>query len=255
MIEARNVSFAYRKSAPSVLKDVSCKIHQGDIVAILGLNGSGKSTFIKLLVGLEKAKGGEILYGGRSIGKINFHDRSKLFAYVSQKHSRVVGYSVKEYLSFGMANQLDFYESPGEEEEERISDIAVRFHIEHLLNKKINQISGGERQLVAICAALLQNSEAIILDEPTSALDYANQRNVLSALKEIAKEGKTIVLSTHNPNHALFLGSKVLLLSKGSVAGYGEAKDIITVDNLKPIYGEGICLSKDLDYQEISFRS
>ena len=254
MIDVKNVSFAYRAKAPNVLNGVSCNIQNGDIVAILGLNGSGKSTLIKLLVGLAKPESGEILYGGENLNKISYHKRSKLFAYVSQKHSRVVGYSVREYLSFGMSNQISFYEFPGKEEEKRIDEITSRFHIEHLVDKRIDQISGGERQLVAICSALLQNSESIILDEPTSALDYANQRNVLRVLKEISKEGKTIILSTHNPNHALFLDSKVLLLDKGRVAGFGESKDIITLENLQPIYGEGVCLSKDLGYQEISFR-
>ncbi len=254
MIEVRNVSFAYRKKDPNVLNGVSCEIQKGDIVAILGLNGSGKSTMIKLLVGLTKPSTGEILYDGADLNKISFHERSKLFAYVSQKHSRVVSYSVREYLSFGMSNQISFCESPGKDEEERIDAVASRFHIEHLLDKRVDQISGGERQLVAICSALLQNSESIILDEPTSALDYSNQRNVLRVLKEISKEGKTIILSTHNPNHALFLGSKVLLLNKGGVAGFGESKDIVTLENLQPIYGEGVCLSKDLSYQEISFK-
>ena len=254
MIDVNNVSFAYRKKTPNVLNDVSCEIQKGDIVAILGLNGSGKSTLIKLLVGLTKPSMGEVLYDGANLNKINYHERSKFFAYVSQKHSRVVGYSVREYLSFGMNNQISFYESPGKEEKEKIDSIASKFHVEHLLDKRIDQISGGERQLVAICSALLQKSEAIILDEPTSALDYANQRNVLRVLKEISKEGKTIILSTHNPNHALFLDSKVLLLDKGRVAGFGESKDIITLENLQPIYGEGVCLSKDLNYEEISFR-
>ncbi len=244
----------YRKKTPNILNDVSCEIQNGDVVAILGLNGSGKSTLIKLLVGLMKPGIGEIIYGGKNLNKISYHEHSKFFAYVSQKHSRVVGYSAREYLSFGMCNQISFYESPGKDEEERIDEIASRFHIERLLSERIDQISGGERQLVAICSALLQNSESIILDEPTSALDYANQRNVLRVLKGISKEGKTIILSTHNPNHALFLNSKVLFLNKGGLAGFGESKDIITLDNLQPIYGEGVCLSKDLDYQEISFR-
>ncbi len=255
MIEVQNISFSYRKKAPNVLCGVSCRINEGEIVVILGLNGSGKSTFIKLLSGLVKTNEGQILYKGRNINEIDFHQRSELFAYASQSQTKVIGYSVREYLSFGMANQIDFYQSPGEEEARRIEEIAARFHIEHLLDKKVNQISGGERQLVSICSALLQNSESIILDEPTSALDYANQRIVLSALKEIAKEGKTIILSTHNPNHALVLNSKVLLLNKGRLVKYGASKEIITVENLIPIYGEGICLSKELSYQEISFRA
>ena len=94
----------------------------------------------------------------------------------------------------------------------------------------------------------------MLLDEPTSALDMKNQNLVLSILKEIAKEGKTIILSSHNPNHALFLDANVILIHDGAVKEEGSAKELIKVEKLKPIYGDQVCVSNELGYEEISFK-
>ena len=137
---------------------------------------------------------------------------------------------------------------------EKVQLIAERLGITYLLDKKIGQVSGGERQIVFIACALVQESSIILLDEPTSALDIKNQNKVLSTLKEISKEGKTIILSSHNPNHALFLDSNVVLMNKGIISETGVAKDLITVDKLTSIYGDHVCYSDELGYREISFK-
>ena len=132
---------------------------------------------------------------------------------------------------------------------------AERFKITHLLDKKLGEISGGERQIVSICSAIIQDTNLVILDEPTSALDIKNQHTVLSIIKEIAEDlGKTFVLSSHNPNHALFLGSNVILLQNGKTSISGSAEEIITKEMLYEIYGENLCYSKELPYDEISFK-
>lgn len=131
----------------------------------------------------------------------------------------------------------------------------MQFGITHLLDKKLSEISGGERQIVAICAAIVQNTNLIVLDEPTSALDIKNQHAVLSIIKKIAKEQeKTFILSSHNPNHALYLDSNVLLLKNGTIVAQGQADDIVNIETLKAIYGEDICYTSDLAYKEISFK-
>ncbi len=137
---------------------------------------------------------------------------------------------------------------------ERVEITAECLHISHLLDKNLGEISGGELQIVLIACSLIQNTEILLLDEPTSALDMKNQNLVLSILKEVAKEGKTIVLSSHNPNHALYLDSNVVLLHEGAVRDEGSAKELIKVEKLKPIYGEHVCVSSELGYEEISFK-
>ena len=136
----------------------------------------------------------------------------------------------------------------------RVEAMAERLHISHLLDKNLGEISGGELQIALIACSLIQNTEILLLDEPTSALDMKNQNLVLSILKDVAKEGKTIILSSHNPNHALYLNSNVVLIHDGVIRDEGPAKELIKVEKLKPIYGDHVCVSNELGYEEISFK-
>ena len=253
-VRIENLCFKYdRKAEANTLSNVNLSIKSGTITLLLGLNGSGKTTLLKLLAGLEKAESGAIYYGNQEINGIGIRQRSKLFAYVPQHPNVTADIPVGDYLSFGTANSLDFYESPKKEQLDLVIRIAEKMRITHLLDKNIGEISGGERQIVLIACALIQSTPNIILDEPTSALDIKNQHLVLSLLKEVLAEGKTIVLSSHNPNHALYLDSDVVLIDKGKIKEVGPAKKMITVDVLKGIYGDSVCISRELGYNEISF--
>ena len=253
-IEVNDLTFGYSKGQ-TVLDCLSFQCKKGSINILLGLNGSGKTTLIKLLAGLLNPASGEIFLNGSKLTELSIRKRSKIMAYVAQRSSLIDDFSVKDYLLFGKVNQLNFYQSPGKAEIENVEQYAERFKITQYFNKKLGELSGGERQIVSICAAIIQNTEIVILDEPTSALDIKNQHVVLSLLKEIVnQEGKTFVLSSHNPNHALYLDCNAFLLKDGKILNRGKAADIITIEKLQPIYGNDICVSGDLPYQEITFR-
>lgn len=254
-IKINNVSFKYDKKALELtLNNINLEVVDSSINVLLGLNGCGKTTLLKLLAGLEKPLSGTIQYGEDELSKISIKERSKTFSYVPQ-HSYVIGdIPVYDYLLFGTTNTLAFYQTPGDKEMQKVYAVAERLGIIHLLDKNIGEVSGGERQIVFIACALIQDTPIILLDEPTSALDIKNQNKVLTVLKEISKEGKTIILSSHNPNHALFLDSNVILMNKGIIATHGGAKELITVEKLVPIYGEHVCYSDELGYREISFK-
>lgn len=254
-IKINNISFKYDKKTPELtLNDINLNLKEASINVLLGLNGCGKTTLLKLLAGLEKPLSGAIYYDEEELTKISIKERSKRFSYVPQ-YSYVIGdILVRDYLLFGTANKLAFYQSPGEEEKQLVASVSERLGITHLLDKNIGEVSGGERQIIFIACALIQDTPIILLDEPTSALDIRNQNKVLTVLKEISKESKTIILSSHNPNHALFLDSNVILMNKGVIATTGIAKDLITVEKLTSIYGEHVCYSDELGYREISFK-
>ena len=254
-VKINNLCFKYDKKAETnTLNGINIEIKSETINILLGLNGSGKTTLLKLLAGLEKPNEGTIEYGERDLNTISIKDRSKIFSYVPQHSNVTSDIPVFDYLTFGTANTLSFYESPKKEQYDLVNKIAERLNIKHLLQKNIGEISGGERQIVLIACALIQSTPVILLDEPTSALDIKNQHLVLSTLKEIIKEGKTIILSSHNPNHALYLNSNAILIDKGIIKEEGSAKELICVDKLREIYGDAVCVSKDLDYDEISFK-
>ena len=254
-IKTSNLSFKYdKKATKSVLNNINLEIKEGTVNVLLGLNGCGKTTLIKLLAGLEKPLEGAIEYNGKNLQDIRIRERAKIFSYVPQQANVTNDVPVRQYLSYGTTNTLAFYEHPGKEEMELVEETAKRLRVMHLLDKNLGEISGGELQTVLIACALIQRTPIMLLDEPTSALDMKNQNLVLSILKEIAKEGKTIILSSHNPNHALFLDANVILIHDGVVKEEGSAKELIKVEKLKPIYGDQVCVSNELGYEEISFK-
>ena len=253
MIIIKNLNFNYYKGTKKVINNLSVKIEKGTINILLGLNGCGKTTLIKLLSGLLEPTSGEIFYDKKLLKDISIKERSKIFSYVSQKSINSDDFNVKDYLTYGVVNSLKFYEHPKYEHEKEVLKVSKKLNIEHLLDKKIGQLSGGEKQIITIAAAIIQNTPVIILDEPTSALDLKNQNSVLSLLKEIAKDGKTIILSSHNPNHALFLNANVLLMNNGTIIKSGQSNEVIKKEQLKEIYGNSLCYSNELPYNEISF--
>ena len=255
-INIKNLSFKYSKNLKNVIDGLDLTIEKGTIMVLLGLNGCGKTTLIKLLAGLIYADDGSIEYGERNLRSISIRERSRLFSYVPQKTYIADDFYVKDYLTYGFVNALKFYETPKQEHLDKVKKLSEELNISHLLDKKMGKISGGERQIVTIASCLLQGTDIILLDEPTSALDLKNQNLVLTTLKKIASdEGKTIILSSHNPNHALFLESKVALMDKGRIVVSGESKELIKINVLKDIYGDSVCYSSELPYQEISFRN
>ena len=254
MIKIRNLNFRYSKKAKLVIKDLNLEIKEGTINTLLGLNGCGKTTLIKTIVGLLEPYDGEIVIDGTDLKNLSISKRAKIMSYVSQRNDNIDDFTVRDYLSFGMVNSTRFYEKPSQEKLSKIDEFAGALCITHLVDKKLGETSGGERQLISICSALLQDTKIILLDEPTSALDIVNQSLVLKNLRSICeREKKTIILTTHNPNHALYLNSIVYLMKDGCILDSGEAGEIISVERLKPVYGDSLVYSSEQDYKEVSF--
>lgn len=255
MIDVKKISFKYQDKGKIVLNNMSFSCEEGSVNVLIGLNGSGKTTLIKVLAGLFERYCGDVFIDGCNLKTLSIKERSIKMAYVAQRSGAIDDFSVFEYLSFGRLNKMSFYQCPSGEDKASVLNCANDFEINHLLDKKLCEISGGERQIVSICSALVQDTKLVILDEPTSALDIKNQHVVLSIIKKIAKEqGKTFILSTHNPNHALYLDGNVLLLKDGKIVTQGQACEVVTIDCLRTVYGDDICRSLELPYEEISFR-
>ena len=119
----------------------------------------------------------------------------------------------------------------------------------------MDRLSGGERQIVMICRAFIQGSRIIVLDEPLSALDFVNQNKVLKLLKDISGKGKTIIFTTHNPNHALFLDANVVFLSNKQIVAKGRAREVLSLTLLNDVYEHSIGMSKDQPYEEFSVKN
>ena len=236
-IEVNDLCFEYEKNKP-VLNNICFTVEQGAVVAILGKNGCGKSTLLDCIIGYNDFKSGSIKVNEQDIKELSDKELSKNIAYISQKTDINLDYSVLEFILFGRNCRLKFGASPTQPDYEIAKANAEKCGITHLLAKDINKLSGGERQLVFIARALTQESPIIIMDEPTASLDYGNQLKLYEIIKELQKDGKTIIFTTHNPEHVLYLDCLVAVVQSGKITKTGQAKDIITQTTLKEIYGD-----------------
>lgn len=250
-LETRDLSYSYH-AGQAVLSNISLEINEGTITVLLGLNGSGKTTLIKVLTGLLKPLKGTTFIESKDITQISPAALSKFISYVPQNISDDTDFAVLDYLTFGRMNTIKFYSSPKSEDYEKAKAVAEELGITDLLSEKMNELSGGQRQLVTIARAVVQDSEIIIMDEPTASIDYKFLNVVIRYIYKLKNRGKTIVLSCHNPSIPLLLNADVIVLERGKVKMTGKAREVLTLQTLCDIYGCDFIAGSQLPYEEAS---
>ncbi len=229
---------SYNAGATPVLKNVSFELKSGENLLILGENGSGKTTLFKLLLALLPPKSGEILLFDKPLKSYRRRDLAATFAYIPQYKANAFEFSVLEVVLLGCFYKSSIFGDYSKEQKERALQMLERLDIAHLKDRAYTQLSGGQRQLVFIARALMQDTPVIFMDEPTTGLDFANQIKFLHLLQKLNEEGKNYILTMHNLRQATFLGGKVLLLKRGEVLACGEASSVLSDENLVSIYGK-----------------
>lgn len=237
ILDVNNLSFGYEKNK-KVLDGVNLCIEEGSITAILGKNGCGKSTLLDCIIGYNEYKEGQVIIDNEDIKRLSHRELSKKVAYISQNTTINLDYTVLEFILFGRTCHLAFGSAPKEKDHKIAKENAEKLGIIHLLSKDINKISGGERQLAFIARALTQESKIIVMDEPTASLDYGNQLRLFEIIMGLKEKGKTIVFTTHNPEHVKLIDCDVAIINDGRIYRTGRANKIITKDMLKELYGD-----------------
>jgi iron complex transport system ATP-binding protein len=237
ILEVKNLSFGYEKNK-KVLDGVNLCIEEGSITAILGKNGCGKSTLLDCIIGYNDYDEGQVIIDKEDIKGLSPKNLSKKVAYISQNTTINLDYTVLEFILFGRTCHLAFGAAPKEKDYKIAKENAEKLGITHLLSKDINKISGGERQLAFIARALTQESKIIVMDEPTASLDYGNQLRLFEIIMDLKEKGKTIVFTTHNPEHVKLLNCDVAIINDGRIYCAGKANEIVTKEILEEIYGD-----------------
>ncbi len=220
MIAFENVSFAYESGEP-VIRDMSFRIEDGEAVGLIGANGAGKSTIMKLLLGLVQGEG-RILVDETEVNRDNLSTiRHKLGFVLQNSDNQMFMPTVYEDMMFGPLN----YMVSREEADKRVDEILDRLDLQHLKHKYNHKISGGEKRMAAIATVLAMEPEAILMDEPTSALDPYNRRIVINTIKELSQ---TKIITSHDLDMIMDTCSRVILISKGSIVADGKAEDILS---------------------------
>jgi len=237
--KVQNLKYSYDKEK-IVLNGINLEINEGEVLSILGRNGAGKTTFFKCLLGIENDIEGDVLLEGKDIRSLKEKDIASVVSFVPQAHSLSFGFTVFEYVLMGCAPKLGLFSRPGKEEKDAAFNALNVMGVTDFAHRQFEELSGGEKQVVAIARAIVSNPKLIFFDEPTAHLDFANQIKTLRLIMSLKERGFGVVVTSHDPNQALLLGGKTALLSSEGTLVFGNTKEIVTEENLRAIYGVDI---------------
>lgn len=232
------IDLHHRYTKDPVLRRLRFSVEAGEFFIIIGPNGSGKTTLLKIMAGIAPSTGGEVRIFDRPIERYPAQKRAATIAYVPQTSMPEFPFTVMETVLMGRAPYLGPLGIEGKRDLRIAREALVFTGVDHLADRKINQLSGGEQQRAAIARAICQQPDIILLDEPTAALDLAHQVRIMDLMERLKKEeGITVVMVSHDLNLAAMYGDRLLLLQSGRLAGLGSPHEVLTYRTLEQVYG------------------
>jgi iron complex transport system ATP-binding protein len=234
MLEVEDLSFGY--GARVVGEGVAFTLMRGEVLAVLGGNGCGKTTLFRTLLGLLPALAGKVVVDGLEVARLSPQGRARRFAYVPQQHAAPFAFTVTDAVLMGRAADVGWFAQPTADDRSLAAEALERVGIAQLARRPMTEISGGERQLALIARALAQGAGVLVLDEPTANLDYGNKLRVLREIERLRSEGRTILFSTHDPDHALAHADRALLVADGRMLALAAVADALTDEALSALY-------------------
>jgi len=242
VLQARKLAIGY--GARDVAIDIDLAVARGEVLCLLGPNGAGKTTLFKTLLGLIPARGGEIRLGGRPLADLTRRETARAMAYVPQAQVMEFAYTVLDLVLMGRTAHLGPFAAPGRMDRERAEAALADLGILDLAHAEANRISGGQRQLSLVARALAQDAPLLVMDEPTASLDLGNRLLVLEKVRALRERGYGIVFSTHDPDQARELATRVAVIAHGRLAAYGTPGETLTAETLSDVYGVPVRLER-----------
>ena len=233
MLSVENLNFRYSKFSKPVLNGASLDLQPGEVGILLGKNGSGKTTLFKNILGIHKPGSGSIRFEGENLLKMSRKERARRIAYVPQD----IHFGALTVFDSIMLGRVSYFGTrSGDEDYKAVEKILMDMHLEEYAFRMVDELSGGERQKIAIARAMAQEPKLMVFDEPTGNLDIANEQLIMEEARKLAKEKNIAILSSlHDLNQALTFGDKFFFLKNGEVK-YAGGREIITAEVVKDTF-------------------
>ncbi|MDT2597016.1 ABC transporter ATP-binding protein [Enterococcus dongliensis] len=233
-LNTADLSIGYEKKI--VVNDITVEIPKGQITSLIGPNGSGKSTFLKALARILNPIKGEVLLDGENVQCLDTKSIAQKIASLSQSSTQITGLTVAEIVAYGRFPYQKGFSGLKERDHQLIDWAIEATNLQKLKDRTLATLSGGQQQRVWIAMALAQDTDILILDEPITFLDPAHQLEILELLQEINRQGKTILMTIHDLNHASRFSDYLLGMKKGRLLFQGTPKEIFTADKLLNLF-------------------
>jgi iron complex transport system ATP-binding protein len=234
-LSCRNISFSY--NGFPVLQGIDLDVPTGDFCALLGRNGSGKTTLLHCLCGILQPAHGRIWVNGKPLSAGNGGARARHLSLVPQEMEQSFPFTVLDMVIMGRNPYLHGFSQPGPADEALAREAIDQVGAGHLIGRRVNQLSGGERQLIIVARAMAQQAPVMLLDEPSNHLDFHNQYKLLYTIRGLCQSrGLTVLASMHNPNAVAAVADRVVLLDDGRVQAEGPVEDILSPERLSRLY-------------------
>ncbi len=234
-LQARGLGIGY--GGTRVASGIDLVVRSGEITCLLGPNGSGKTTLFKTLIGVIPPLAGEVSMDARPLADMSVREIAERVAYVPQQHAPTFPFRVFDVVMMGRQVRRGLFSAPGPPDYARTREVLEQLGMLELSDADYSRISGGQRQMVMIARALVQDTRILVLDEPTASLDYGNQVRIIGEIARLSRAGYGIVLSTHNPDHAFAVADNVTLMHDGRIVADGSPEEVLVAERLSAVYG------------------
>lgn len=247
MLNIENLHFRYSRLTPCVLKGVELTLEAGEIGIVLGKNGCGKTTLFKNILGILKPGRGSIRFAGENLLTMSRTERARRIAYVPQD----IHFGALTVFDSVLLGRVAYFGSrSGEEDYQAVEKILKDMQLSEYALRNVEELSGGERQKIAIARAMAQEPQLMVFDEPTGNLDIANEQLIIREARRLAREkGIGILSSLHDLNQALEFGDKFFLMKDG-VVKYAGGEEIITPETIRDVFDIEIKI-REIDGQKV----
>jgi ABC-type cobalamin/Fe3+-siderophores transport system ATPase subunit len=245
VIRYEDVVVRYPRASRDALAGVRLDAPRGRVTAVVGPNGSGKSTLVRALLRRVPLAAGSLLVDGAPLARFDRAAIARRVAVVTQRETLAFPVTVEEYVALGRFPHLGGWRAAGSDDRGAVVNALERAGVETLASRTIDHLSGGEWQRVRLARALAQGGEALVLDEPTTFLDIAHEMSVFELLHQLAREGRAVLLVSHQLNLVARFADWIVLLHEGHVAATGTPDDVMQASVLERVYEWPLVVTRD----------